>query len=191
MVRVNPISAPPGSTERHVSGRREMKKWTVASRARARTRRWAHRSGDRGRREREGLGVQDDGRSRSAVHWADEPDSRGRRRRRALADRPRRREGCGRTAISRSRSKGSCSTSNGTNPQPAFRAVVSCQSIESGVAVIVTRVTDPFPATPTRRRCGVRRERRSPEPMLRANRVRDHRGRYSAALVRSHRGLDG
>ena len=38
-------------------------------------------------------------------------------------------------------------TSNGTNPQPAFRAVVSCQSIDAGAPVIVTRVTDPFPAT--------------------------------------------
>jgi hypothetical protein len=45
--------------------------------------------------------------------------------------------------------KGLVLTSNGTNPQTAFRAVVSCQSIASGAAVIVTRVTDPFPATPT------------------------------------------
>jgi hypothetical protein len=35
----------------------------------------------------------------------------------------------------------------GQNPQAAFRAVVSCQSIESGTAVIVNRVTAPFPAT--------------------------------------------
>ena len=40
-------------------------------------------------------------------------------------------------------------TNTGTNPQPAFRAVVSCQSIESGAAVIVNRVTAPFPATPS------------------------------------------
>jgi len=39
--------------------------------------------------------------------------------------------------------------SNGTNPQAAFRAVVSCQSIASGTAVIVNRVTAPFPATPS------------------------------------------
>jgi hypothetical protein len=40
-------------------------------------------------------------------------------------------------------------TSTGLNPQVAFRAVVSCQSIESGAAVIVNRVTAPFPATPS------------------------------------------
>jgi len=38
-------------------------------------------------------------------------------------------------------------TNTGLNPQAAFRAVVSCQSIVSGAAAIVTRVTDPFPAT--------------------------------------------
>ncbi len=38
-------------------------------------------------------------------------------------------------------------TSTGQNPQPAFRAVVNCQTIENGVAVIVNRVTAPFPAT--------------------------------------------
>src|SRR5215207_696112 len=40
-------------------------------------------------------------------------------------------------------------TSTGLNPQAAFRAVVNCQSIESGTAVIVNRVTAPFPATPS------------------------------------------
>jgi hypothetical protein len=40
-------------------------------------------------------------------------------------------------------------TSTGLNPSPAFRAVVNCQSIESGTAVIVNRVTAPFPATPS------------------------------------------
>jgi hypothetical protein len=40
-------------------------------------------------------------------------------------------------------------TSTGQNPQPAFRALVNCQTIENGAAVIVNRVTDPFPATPT------------------------------------------
>jgi hypothetical protein len=40
-------------------------------------------------------------------------------------------------------------TSTGLNPQVAFRAVVSCQSIESGAAVIVNRVTAPFSATPS------------------------------------------
>jgi hypothetical protein len=35
----------------------------------------------------------------------------------------------------------------GTNPQPAFRAVVSCLSIDGGLPVTVNRVTDPFPAT--------------------------------------------
>jgi hypothetical protein len=39
-------------------------------------------------------------------------------------------------------------TSTGQNPQAAFRAVVSCQAIENGAAVIVNRVTAPFPATP-------------------------------------------
>lgn len=39
--------------------------------------------------------------------------------------------------------------STGTNPQPAFRAVISCLSIDSGLPVTVNRVTDPFPATPT------------------------------------------
>ena len=38
-------------------------------------------------------------------------------------------------------------TSTGTNPQPAFRAVVSCLSIESGSAVTTNLVTAPFPAT--------------------------------------------
>jgi hypothetical protein len=36
-----------------------------------------------------------------------------------------------------------------TNPSPMFRAVVSCQSVDAGAAVIVNRVTAPFPATPT------------------------------------------
>jgi hypothetical protein len=36
-----------------------------------------------------------------------------------------------------------------TNPAPTFRAVVSCQSVDAGAAVIVNRVTAPFPATPT------------------------------------------
>lgn len=40
-------------------------------------------------------------------------------------------------------------TSTGQNPQPAFRAVVSCLSIEAGAPVTVNRVTAPFPATPT------------------------------------------
>ena len=40
-------------------------------------------------------------------------------------------------------------TSTGQNPQAAFRAVVSCRSIENGAAVIVNRVTAPFAATPT------------------------------------------
>ena len=40
-------------------------------------------------------------------------------------------------------------TSTGLNPQAAFRAVVNCQSIESGTALIVNRVTAPFPATPS------------------------------------------
>lgn len=40
-------------------------------------------------------------------------------------------------------------TSTGLNPQAAFRAVVNCQTIESGTAVIVNRVTAPFPATPS------------------------------------------
>jgi hypothetical protein len=40
-------------------------------------------------------------------------------------------------------------TSTGTNPQAAFRALVNCQTIVDGTAVIVNRVTAPFPATPT------------------------------------------
>jgi len=40
-------------------------------------------------------------------------------------------------------------TATGTNPSPMFRAVVSCQSVDAGAAVIVNRVTSPFPATPT------------------------------------------
>ena len=36
-----------------------------------------------------------------------------------------------------------------TNPAPTFRVVVSCQSVDAGAAVIVNRVTAPFPATPT------------------------------------------
>ena len=40
-------------------------------------------------------------------------------------------------------------TSTGLNPQPAFRAVVSCLSIEAGAPVTVNRVTAPFPATTT------------------------------------------
>ena len=32
---------------------------------------------------------------------------------------------------------------------PLFRAVVSCQSIADGTAVVVNRVTAPFPATTT------------------------------------------
>ncbi len=38
-------------------------------------------------------------------------------------------------------------TNTGQNPQAAFRAVVNCQTIVDGVAVIVNRVTAPFPAT--------------------------------------------
>ena len=38
-------------------------------------------------------------------------------------------------------------TATGTNPSPMFRAVVSCQSIADGAAVVVNRVTTPFPAT--------------------------------------------
>jgi hypothetical protein len=37
----------------------------------------------------------------------------------------------------------------GTNPQSAFRAVVNCQTTVAGAAVVVNRVTAPFPATPT------------------------------------------
>jgi hypothetical protein len=40
-------------------------------------------------------------------------------------------------------------TATGTNPSPMFRAVVSCQSVDAGAAVIVNRVTAPFPATAT------------------------------------------
>lgn len=40
-------------------------------------------------------------------------------------------------------------TGTGANPVPTFRAVVSCQSIADGAAVIVNRVTAPFPATTT------------------------------------------
>jgi hypothetical protein len=40
-------------------------------------------------------------------------------------------------------------TATGTNPVPAFRAVVSCLSIADGAAVTVNRVTAPFPATTT------------------------------------------
>ena len=38
-------------------------------------------------------------------------------------------------------------TGTGANPVPEFRAVVSCQSIANGAAVVVNRVTAPFPAT--------------------------------------------
>ena len=38
-------------------------------------------------------------------------------------------------------------TGTGANPVPEFRAVVSCQSIADGAAVVVNRVTAPFPAT--------------------------------------------
>ena len=40
-------------------------------------------------------------------------------------------------------------TGTGANPVPEFRAVVSCQSIADGAAVVVNRVTAPFPATTT------------------------------------------
>jgi hypothetical protein len=40
-------------------------------------------------------------------------------------------------------------TGTGANPVPLFRAVVSCQSIADGTAVVVNRVTAPFPATTT------------------------------------------
>ena len=45
--------------------------------------------------------------------------------------------------------KGLIITGTGANPVPTFRAVVSCQSIADGAAVIVNRVTAPFPATTT------------------------------------------
>jgi hypothetical protein len=45
--------------------------------------------------------------------------------------------------------KGLIITGTGANPVPTFRAVVSCQSIAAGAAVIVNRVTAPFPATTT------------------------------------------
>ena len=38
-------------------------------------------------------------------------------------------------------------TGTGANPVPTFRAVVSCQSIAGGAAVVVNRVTTPFPAS--------------------------------------------
>jgi hypothetical protein len=38
-------------------------------------------------------------------------------------------------------------TGTGANPVPTFRAVVSCQSIAGGAAVVVNRVTAPFPAS--------------------------------------------
>jgi hypothetical protein len=47
------------------------------------------------------------------------------------------------------RVKGLIITATGVNPVPTFRAVVSCQSIADGAAVIVNRVTAPFPATMT------------------------------------------
>lgn len=37
----------------------------------------------------------------------------------------------------------------GTNPVPAFRAIVSCLTSSSGAAATVNLSTDPFPATPT------------------------------------------
>jgi hypothetical protein len=40
-------------------------------------------------------------------------------------------------------------TGTGANPVPTFRAVVSCQSIDAGAAVVVNRVTTPIPATTT------------------------------------------
>ncbi len=40
-------------------------------------------------------------------------------------------------------------TGTGANPVPEFRAVVSCQSVANGAAVVVNRVTAPFPATAT------------------------------------------
>jgi hypothetical protein len=40
-------------------------------------------------------------------------------------------------------------TGTGANPVPTFRAVVSCQSIAGGAAVVVNRVTTPFPASTT------------------------------------------
>jgi len=45
--------------------------------------------------------------------------------------------------------KGLIIIATGVNPFPTFRAVVSCQSIADGAAVIVNRVTAPFPATTT------------------------------------------
>jgi hypothetical protein len=36
-------------------------------------------------------------------------------------------------------------TGTGANPVPTFRAVVSCQSIVGGAAVVVNRVSTPFP----------------------------------------------
>jgi hypothetical protein len=45
--------------------------------------------------------------------------------------------------------KGLIITGTGANPVPTFRAVVSCQSIANGAAVVVNRVTAPFPATTT------------------------------------------
>jgi hypothetical protein len=43
--------------------------------------------------------------------------------------------------------KGLVLTGTGANPFPTFSAVVSCQSIANGAAVVVNRVTAPFPAT--------------------------------------------
>jgi hypothetical protein len=40
-------------------------------------------------------------------------------------------------------------TGTGANPVPTFRAVVSCQSIAGGAAVVENRVTTPFPASTT------------------------------------------
>ena len=40
-------------------------------------------------------------------------------------------------------------TGTGQNPQAAFRAVVSCLSIDAGAPVTINRVTAPFPATTT------------------------------------------
>ncbi len=35
----------------------------------------------------------------------------------------------------------------GTNPIPTFRAIVSCQTIDEGVATVTNVATDPFPAS--------------------------------------------
>ncbi len=37
----------------------------------------------------------------------------------------------------------------GANPQPAFRAAVSCLTTSGGAVVTVNKITDPFPATST------------------------------------------